>query len=138
MPDTGNTASLAFGTTTGFTPSLVSIECPEEVREALEDTDLAVVGAKTSVPDHLYEPGESPCVMYWDQSAGTFPPIDADPETITVTFPLKAGEITAATLAGTGFLTRRKGPIVQNGELMRGEFTIKWDGKTGPTYTAGS
>lgn len=138
MADTGNTAAIAFGTTTGFTPAVLSIELPEETREALEDTDLATTGQKTYVPDDLREPGESPVTIYWDQSASTFPPISTAAETITVTFPLKAGEGTAATFAGTGFLIRSKGPVVQNGELMQADFTIKWDGKTDTAYTAGS
>ncbi len=57
--------------------------------------------------------------MYWDQSASTYPPLETDPETITITYPLKSGESTAATLAGTGFLTREKGPDLQNGEVVR-------------------
>lgn len=139
MADTGHGTTIAFATTTGFTPAVLEIELPEFAREALEDTVLNQTGGKkTYIPDDLYDPGETRVRFQWDQSAGTFPPISAAAESITVTFGLKSGESTAATLAGTGFLINSGGVSVVQGEIMEGEFVIKWDGKTGPTFTAGS
>lgn len=138
MADTGNTSTIAFGTTSGFTPDVTIIGGLEQSREALEDTLLSTTGEKTYIPDDLIEPGQLTCTYYYNQSETAFAPIGAAAETITITFPLKSGEGTAATLAGTGFLVNHKSADLQNGELMMGEFTVQFDGKTGPTFTAGS
>lgn len=35
MADTGNTATIAFATTSGFTPAVLTIDLPEELREKI-------------------------------------------------------------------------------------------------------
>lgn len=137
MADTGNSSTIAFGSSS-FSANVYLIGATEQTREPLEDTHLGVTGEKTYIADDLIEPGQFELEFEWDQSFGTFPPISAAAETITITYPLKSGEGTAATLAGTGFLISSSGPSVENGTIMRGSATVKWDGKTGPTYTAGS
>jgi len=137
MADTGNSATIAFGTSS-FVANIYSIGGTSQTREALEDSHLGTTNQKTYIPTDLYEPGEFEIEFEWDQSFSVFPPIDGAPETITVTFPLKSGEGTAATLAGSGFITEVSGPDVENGSIMRGTATIKWDGKTEVAYTAGS
>lgn len=137
MADTGNSATVAFGTS-GFSANVYSIGGTSQSREALEDSHLGTTNQKTFIPADLIEPGEFEIEFEWDQSFSTFPPIAAAAETVTITFPLKSGETTAATLAGTGFLTEASGPDVENGTIMRGSATIKWDGKTEVAYTAGS
>jgi len=137
MADTGNTATIVFGTS-GFTANYTRIGSTSQERESLEVTTIATTGEKLYQPNDLIEPGEFSCEFHWDQSASTFPPISAVAETITVTYPLKAGESTAATLAGTGYLKSSSGPDLVNGEIMSGEFTVQWDGTTGPSYTAGA
>ena len=57
MADTGDLATIAFGTTTGFTPVVTELELPEFVREAIEDTPLNHSGVKTRIPDASYDPG---------------------------------------------------------------------------------
>ena len=137
MADTGNGTTLSFGTS-GFTANIYSISGATFDREALETTHLGTTAFKEYIADDLVEPGEFEIEFEWNQSFSTFPPISGAAETITVTYPLKSGELTNATLAGTGFLTSSTGPNVANGEIMRGTATIKFDGNTGPTYTAGS
>ena len=137
MAMTGNGTSIVFGTS-GWTGSIISISGTSQSREALEDTHLGITGERTFVPDDLISPGEFDIEFYWDQSAGTFPPITAVAETITISFKLKPSETVQATLAGSGFATESEGPTTTNSELMTGTMTIQWDGKTGPTYTAGS
>lgn len=139
MADTGNTSTIAFATSS-FTASYEMIGGTEQSREALEDSHvgLAAGSERTYIADDIFEGGGFESRFFWDQSATVFPPIAGAAETITITYPLKSGEATAATLVGTGFLTRSKGPDLENSNLMRGEYTVKWDGKTGPTYTAGS
>ena len=137
MADTGTGTTITFGTS-GWTGSVISIGGTTQSREPLEDSHLATSGEKTYVFDDLIEPGDFEIEFYWDQSASTFSPISAVAETITISFPLKTGESTNGTLAGSGGVIEASGPDVSNGELMTGSMSIQWDGKTGPTYTAGS
>lgn len=137
MPITGNTATITFGTS-GFTASFTEIGGTEETRESLDNSHLGTTTKKTYQPDDLYEPGEFTAMFYWDPEFGTFPPISGAAETVTITYPLPSGSSTNGTLAGTGFVTRRKSGDLRNGELAVGEITVKWSGVTGPTYTAGS
>ena len=137
MADTGNGTTLSFATS-GFSANIYSISGASFARDSLETTHLGTTAFKEYVPDDLVEPGEFEIEFEWNQSFSTFPPISTAAETITVTYPLRTGETTNATLAGTGFLTASTGPNVTNGEIMRGSATVKFDGATGPTYTAGS
>lgn len=125
----------------GFTANLFMVGGTERTREPVEDTHLGLASQseRTYVPDDLIEGGEFTCRFEWNQSFSTFPPLIGDAETITITYPLRSGEGTNATLAGTGFLTRDKSADIEvnSSSIMEGEITIKWDGKTGPAYTAG-
>ncbi len=139
MAGTGNTATLAVTGSTGWTPAITTITPGPATREALEDTVLSTTtGKKTFVPDDLIDYADVEVEYYYDQSATTFAPITATANTFTVTAPLKSGEATAATIAGTGFLTEWQSGQMANGELMKGRAVWKWDGKTGPTFTKGS
>ena len=137
MADTGTGTTITFGTS-AWTGSVISIGGTTQSREPLEDTHLATTNQKTYVFDDLIDAGDFELEFYWDQSASIFPPISAVAETITVTFPLKSGETTNATLAGSGGVIEATGPDASNGELMVGSMSIKWDGKTEVAYTAGS
>lgn len=135
MAQTGNSATIAFATT-GFTANYTRIGGTGTSRESLEVSHLGTTVHKEFQPADLSDPGELTVEFHWDQSASTFPPINSPEETVTVTYPLKSGETTAATLSGTAFLTNSTSPDLVNGEIMMGEFTIKWAGDI--TYTAGS
>lgn len=137
MADTGNSASIAFATSS-FSANIYMIGSTSQERAALETSHLGTTNQKTFVPDDLIDPGEFEIEFEWDQSFSTFPPISAAAETVTITFPLKSGESTAATLAGSAFVTSSSGPDVENGTIMRGTMTVKWDGQTECAYTAGS
>lgn len=137
MADTGNGTTMTFGTS-GYSLAFTEIDAGEATREPIEDTKLSTTGNMEFIPGDLEDSGEISGVYQWDQSYGTFPATTSAPETITITYPLKSGESTNATLAGSGMVTRIKRPVSRNGELMMGEITVKWDGKTGPTFTAGS
>ena len=90
------------------------------------------------MPGDLEEPGGFSGTFFWDQSFSTFPATTTTAETVTVTYPLKSGESSNATLAGTALVTSVTGPTATVGSLMMGSLNIKWDGKTAPSYTAGS
>jgi hypothetical protein len=135
MAQTGNSATIVFGTS-GFTASYNRIGGTGMGRESLDVSHLGTSDYMSFQPADLVDGGEFSCEFQWDQSASTFPPITAAAETVTVTYPMKSGETTAATLSGSGFLTGSTGPDLVNGEIMSGEYTVKWGGQ--PTYTAGS
>lgn len=135
--DTGNGATLTLGTS-GFTGTIIELTGSEETRGKLESSYLATQNRKTYEPDDLVESGEFGGRYYTDGAVNSHPNILGAAETGTITYPLKSGQSTPATLVGSGFFTRRKHPDMKNGELMVGEFTFSWDGKTGPTYTPGS
>lgn len=137
MAQTGKGATIVFGTS-AYSLTLKEIDLGEEKRDPLEDTGLA--SAKiTHVAGDLADPGEVKIKYYFDQSAASArPATTVTPETITITFPNKGAEVTPATLAGTGMVTRVGRPKLVIGTLMEGEATIRWDGRTGPTHTAGS
>jgi len=135
MAMTGNSATIVFGTS-GFTANYSRIGGSGMGRESLDVSHLGTSDWKAFQPDDLVDGGEFSCEFQWDQSASTFPPITAVAETVTITYPMKSGETTAATLSGSGFLTGSTGPDLVNGEIMNGEYTVKWGGQ--PSYTAGS
>lgn len=137
MAQTGKGATIAFGTS-AYSLTLKEMDLGEEKRDSIEDTGLASTKV-THVPGDLTDPGEMKIKYYFDQSAASArPACTTAPETVTVTFPLKTGETTPANMAGTGMVTRVGRPKLVIGTLMEGEATVRWDGRTGPTHTAGS
>ena len=135
--DTGNLAAIAF-TTSSFTGNYKRIGGTKQTRKALDDTVLATTNRYSKCPDDLVDTEAFECELLWNPSYSVFPPIAGAAETITITYPIKAGQTAGGTLAGTGFLIEATGPDCVNGELMSNTFMVQWDGKTGPTYTAGS
>lgn len=135
--DTGNSTTLTLGTSS-WAPVIRSFTIGDMTREALNDSNLATTGQMTFIPSDLVDAGSFDMEVEFDPSAAAFPPITSAAETITITFPLAAGDSTRGTLAGTGFLTRVGGPNIENGNIMVQTVTWKWDGKTEATYTAGS
>lgn len=137
MADTGNSTTIAFGTSS-FAPKVRSITIGEQTREALNDSDLSTTNQMTFIPSDLIDAGGFTMEVEWDQSFAVFPPMTANPETITISFPLKSGQSVRGTLAGSGFLTSLSGPNIENGSIMVATIGVKWDGKTEAVFTAGS
>lgn len=137
----GQGVAITFGTTS-FSANMHMIGGLERSRPALETSHLglAVNSERTRIPGDLIDLSVVTIRFEWNQSFGTFPPITSDPETITITFPLRSGESTNATLVATGFAIRDKGADIEvnSDGVMMGEIDIQFDGLTGPTYTAGS
>ncbi len=129
--DTGNGATLTLST--GTTGNFEQIDPGEETIGTVEDSHLGTTGNETHRPADLGSPGEITGTYQW--SADESPPVKGSVVTATVTWPLVSGT-TAANKAGTGIVTRVKYPPFSNNELEKAEITVKWDGKTGPTYTA--
>ena len=137
----GQGIAIAFGTTS-FAASLHSVSGTERSRAVVDTSHLGLAAdaEMTSLPGDLLEAGGFTATFEWNPSFSTMPPITSAPETITITYPLRSGESSNATLAGTGYMIRVKnGDVARNTtDVMVGEYEIKWDGLTGPTYTAGS
>jgi len=133
MADVGTGGTITFGTQ-GGSYSVISIAGHEESRGVVDTTHLATTGQKTSIPTDLEEQAPFTVRIQFLGTAGL--PTFAAAETVTVTHPLISGGSSAADIAGTAYVTRRKFPDMAVGELMVGEVDVVFDGGTGPTYTA--
>ena len=106
----GTGTSINFGTS-GFAAELVGIPNISGVdRQAIEITPLNVVapgagqiGNRTYLPSTAVGPITLEVRFNFDPDLT--PPIHGATETITITFPLPAGQSTPATWAGSGFMT---------------------------------
>lgn len=131
MPDTGNSATVTFGTT-GFTARYTGIGQTEQTIPDINKSALATTEFEEYMPGDLTEPGEFECEFQYDPnlrpSVGTV-------ETITITYPVPAGLTNGATMSGTGYIKKRVLPELKNNTLMLGKLGVKWDGVTGPTFT---
>ena len=87
------------------------------------------------MPSSLVEGGTVDFEFSFDPNSQ--PPIAAAAETITVTFPIPAGDSAGATLIFTGYINSWTwGAPLE--DKMTGSATIKVDGLTGPTWAASS
>ena len=130
--DTGNGATLTLST--GTTGNFEQISPGEQTATPIEDSHLGTTGNSTFRAADLYDEGEVSGTYQW--SSDEAPPTPNSTVTATVTWPTPSGLSTPANKAGTAIITRVKHPELVNNELQKAEITLKWDGKTGPTYTA--
>lgn len=133
--DTGNGATLTLGTT-GYVGQYEEIDPGEDKLGKIEDSFLGTTVRKTFVPEDLVDSGEIKGNTQFNSGASI--PSLGTVETATITFPLRPGQSTPATLAGTGFLTKFTKPKLMNNTKQMSEVEFTWNGKTGPTYTPGS
>ncbi len=131
--DTGHGATISFGTQ-GGTWRATRITPSAESRPAIDASHLGTTGYREFLPGDLINAGEFVVEFQFQGNQGL--PTRTTAETVTITHALASGEATAATIAGTAFVTEAKYPDLNTDELKKGSFTVKWDGYTGPTYTA--
>lgn len=136
MAMSGKGATITFGSS-AYSLSLISVDMGEASKDPHDVTALSDSKIKRQ-PGDVEDPGQMTIEYYYDQSVASPPANGSAAETITVTFPLKSGEATAANTAGTGFVCKVQRPTLAIGTIMRGKLTIQWSGATGPTHTAGS
>lgn len=107
--------------------------------DALEITHLGTTGMKRMRPGDLRDAPEVSIEFNW---LGAAPPITtamlptAEPYagvTATITYPSGGGSI-----AGTVFVKSVKFPNCSQGEIMKGEYVIQFDGATAPAFTTTS
>lgn len=123
---TGNGATAVF-TTSGFAGKYKQIGELSQKLKALEADHLGTEDQNESVPDDLFDPGEIEFEFYF-RTIGALPALGTL-DTLTVTFPLRAGEGAAAGYTGSGFLTERSLPKMVNSELMMAKLKFKFDGR---------
>ena len=134
----GNKATIAFGTTVGFTPEVITMDISPVTRDPVDDSALSNTDELSYIPAALGEPMEISGTYIFDATQAAAAPIYALAEEITIEMPLKGAQTGGATLVGSGFLSAHGGPNIANNDLMVQQFTIKFDGKTKATYTEGT
>lgn len=138
--DTGNGATLtlalfdAAGDAISPTVELRSIDAGETSSPPI-NADTLGDSKEQSLPGDVAQFAECSATFKWlsEEEAPALPTVAG---TFTITWPQRAGETAAQTQSGTGVLTRFKPPSFENGELQEGELSWKWDGDTGPAFTA--
>lgn len=131
--DTGHGATMTFGTSS-LSYNWTSIDMGETTLPDVDTVHLGTTGNRTYLPGDLTDDGEVTIPFQFDAEAAL--PTLGSVETVTVTFPQEAGQTAPATYAGTAYIKRVRKPNLQTDTLQDGEITIRWDGQTGPTFTA--
>lgn len=140
LADTGNGATL---TQTGTVTEVVNffselkvrrIEFPEVSNERIDASYLGSTTYREYIPADLTDPPSLTVTCIFETSV-SMPAAGDDMGTITVTYPLRTGEVTAATYAGTGNVGAVTMPSIANGEVMECTIRVDFDGGTGPTFT---
>jgi hypothetical protein len=131
-------AAVSFGTS-GLSGKILSVSAVQQSREVLDISDLSIAAgkAKKSIPADIYDPG-SLDVEFLYSSLSALPDIEADAETITITFPAANSATGGASFAGTGFISSRSTSECSVGGVMQMSCTVTFDGETPPVYSAGS
>ena len=141
-PITGGGTCVSFATS-AFTARIVFVGGTEETRERLDTSHIGLAKGSQmqSIPAALYDPGEFEIRWQYDPTKSARPPIDQDPEVVTVTYN-QDGQSTPSSISGTAFLTRAQDGDAEMDVIMEGEGTIVWDGGanggTAKTYSAGT
>lgn len=139
----GNGATLSFSSSTNVL-TVTKITTGRWSRTRVDCSGLSDEGPRKYVPGTIYDHDEVTVEGFWDAENELALPLDGTSafhefpgaETVTLTWPLGAGEGTAATLVGSGFITGVTLPEFEDDVVQSGAITISWDGETGPKYTA--
>lgn len=134
----GTGITLAFTTTTTFTPRILGVIFSAISRVVIPNHDMESTHMDKS-PGLVPDWGSVDVEYEQDQNeiqGVNAPPIDLAEEEITFQWPLKGAEVTAgATLVGTGFVSNFTFPAPFE-ERQVGTFTITWAEK--PVHTVGA
>jgi len=134
----GTGISIAFATSTGFTPRILGVIFSAISRAVIPNHDMASTHMDKS-PGTIPDWGSIDIEYEQDQNevqGASSPPIEALEESITFQWPLKGAEVTAgATLVGVGFVSNFTFPAPFE-ERSTGTFTVTW--ATKPVHTVGS
>lgn len=121
----GTGASIQFGSS-AFSSDLISLTLPEISREAIDTTHLGTTAAKTAKPAKLRAVGE--VSAEFDHNPAAIDLTNRDPEQITISYPLLAGQTTPTKLVFNGFVTQQGGEEMKIDQRMVTKVTIKVNG----------
>lgn len=133
LGDTGNGATATFGTSS-LSLAITKITIGEITIDMLGVSTLATTDYMEEIASDLKKAPEVTLEFIFGTLANA-PAVGGAAETMTVTFPLRTGEGTAANLAGTAQFTAFKLPDLENGKIQSGSCKWKYNGDTGPAYT---
>jgi hypothetical protein len=132
--NTGNGATITF---TGVSGSIRSINPGAFKLAGIDDSTLATTDIQEMIKSDLHTCDEVEIEYLFDTDDSLIDITNAA-STLTITWPMDTGQTTAATLAGTAFVTEASFPTLANDELQVATVKFQFDGKTGPAFTAGS
>lgn len=119
MAATGYGITITFGG--GFLAEIIDTTPPEISREAIDTSHTTTAdGAMTFIPSDLIDYGEMTVEINFDPSLT--PPIEDDPESVTISFP------SGAAWSFSGFLTNYSGAAPID-DRMTATVTVKVTGK---------
>lgn len=130
--DIGTGTTITFGTSS-FTAEIMSVNGNDITREDIDTTHMGTTNYRTFIPADLVDGGSIELEINFDPDSQ--PPIAGAAETITITFPLPAGQSTPADLEFSGYVNSWSWGV-PNEEKMTATLTIKVDGNTEPDWTA--
>ena len=130
--DLGTGTTIAFGTS-GFPSELLSVNWTGISREVVDTTPLSItpaapgtIGNRRFKAAHAVDPGTLECEFHFNPNDN--PPVGEDEETITITFPIVTGDLTAATWSATGLMTNFEVSGIELDSKMVARATIKLTG----------
>jgi hypothetical protein len=133
MAETGNLATLALsGGATYLVKSITGHE------ETLDDLNISVLGSSVFekfMAGDLADPGEVGFIIQFVSSTSSVLPTMGTSQTCTITLAGPTSEYTGATIAGSGYVKRRKWPDLENNRVLESPVVFRFDGVTGPTFT---
>lgn len=134
MANTGIGATIVFSNGVSFAANWRSIGAAHVFVDQLDDTSLSSSGYMEAVPDDLKQIDPIDIEFYWDATDNAMSVVGV-PCTITITGSLQSGQTTPFTIAGSGFINDLNTPEQAPGTRLMATMQVRFDGKTGPTYT---
>lgn len=146
---TGEGATISFSNaqTTGLntkTYCVRSISMPSFDRDKIDVSCLDSSGFKEYIPSYLTEPGELSVTARFDGNDLNeltdigYQGASSSEFTCTLDFGLLEGETSAATIAGSGFISSVSFSEMNGTSLVELNITFCFDGRVGPAYTTGT
>lgn len=146
---TGEGATISFSNSNtaaldSKTYCVRSLSLPSFDRDKIDVSCLDSTSFKEYIPSYLTEPGELSVTARFDGNDLNeltdigYQGASSSEFTCTLDFGLLEGETTAATIVGSGFISSVSFSEMNGTSLVELNITFCFDGRVGPTYTAGS
>ena len=117
----------------GWTGDVERFTLHNETIPVVDESHLGTTGYREFRAGDLADAGEVVIRVHFE--GDTALPALGTTGTLTITDPLAPGEATAASITGTAIVTGVNRNTREIDVLKTAEMTLKWDGKTGPTFT---